>query len=121
MINDGEEPVRSSAGGSAFDWWPTKGSTEWLQYDFPAATPVSEVQVYWFDDTGRGEVRVPASWRLLYKDGDQWKPVQASGPYGVEINKYNVLSFSRVTTSALRLEITMQKDWSAGVQEWKVK
>jgi DUF1680 family protein len=121
MINDGEEPVRSSAGGSAFDWWPTKGSTEWLQYDLPAATPVSEVQVYWFDDTGRGEVRVPASWRLLYKDGDQWKPVQASGPYGVEINKYNVLSFSRVTTSALRLEITMQKDWSAGVQEWKVK
>jgi hypothetical protein len=47
--------------------------------------------------------------------------VQASGPYGIEINKYNVLSFSRVTTSALRLEITMQKDWSAGVQEWKVK
>ena len=121
MINDGEEPARSSAGGSAFDWWPTKGATEWLQYDFPKATLVSEVQVYWFDDTGRGEVRVPASWRLLYKDGDQWKPVQASNPYGVEINKYNVLAFSPVTTSALRLEITMQKDWSAGVQEWTVK
>lgn len=121
MINDGEEPARSSAGGSAFDWWPTKGTTEWLQYDLPAATSMSEVEVYWFDDTGRGEVRVPASWRVLYKDGDQWKPVQAKGSYGVEINKYNVLAFVPVTTSALRLEITMQKDWSAGVQEWKVK
>jgi hypothetical protein len=121
MINDGEEPTRSSAGGSSFDWWPTKGTTEWLQYDFPKATSVSEVQVYWFDDTGRGEVRVPGSWRVLYKDGDQWKPVQPSGPYGVDINKYNVVAFSPVTTTALRLEITMQPTWSAGVQEWKVR
>jgi hypothetical protein len=82
---------------------------------------VSEVQVYWFDDTGRGEVRVPASWRILYKDGDQWKPVQATGAFGVELNKYNVVAFAPVTTVALRLEVTMQQGWSAGVQEWKVK
>jgi hypothetical protein len=121
MVNDGEEPTRSSAAGSSFDWWPTKGATEWLQYDFPKATSVSEVQVYWFDDTGRGEVRVPASWRILYKDGDQWKPVQANGAFGVELNKYNVVAFAPVTTAALRLEVTMQPAWSAGVQEWKVK
>jgi hypothetical protein len=128
MVNDGEEPTRSSTGGSAFDWWPTKGTTEWLQYDFPAAKSVSEVEVYWFDDTGRGEVRVPLTWRLLYKDGDQWKPVRIPEPngvavktYTVDVNKYNVVTFVPVTTSALRLEITMQKDWSAGVQEWKVK
>ncbi len=34
--------------------------------------------VYWFDDTGRGAVRVPASWRVLYKDGAEWKPVQGA-------------------------------------------
>ena len=121
MVNDGEEPTRSSQGGSSFDWWPTNGTTEWLQYDFPKMTSVSEVQVYWFDDTGRGGVRVPQSWRVLYKDGDQWKPVDALGPYGVELNKYNIVSFKTVTTPALRLEVTAQKDFSSGVIEWKVK
>ncbi len=121
MVNDGEEPTRSSTGGSSFDWWPTKGATEWLQYDFPNATAVSEAQVFWFDDTGRGEVKVPASWRVLYKDGDQWRPVQAAGPYGVAIDKYNVIAFASVTTTAIRLEVTMQQGWSAGVQEWKIK
>ena len=82
---------------------------------------MTEVQVYWFDDTGRGGVKVPESWRVLYKDGDAWKPVAAAGPYGVEINKYNVVSFAPVTTAALRLEVTMQKTASAGVIEWKVR
>ena len=81
---------------------------------FPKASTVSEVQVYWFDDTGRGEVRVPETWRLLYKDGDTWKPVEAAGPYGVERNKYNVVSFRPVTTTALRIELKMQPTWSAG-------
>jgi len=26
-----------------------------------------------------------------------------------------------VTTSALRLEVALQPQWSAGIQEWKVK
>jgi hypothetical protein len=121
MVNDGEEPARSNQGGSSFDWWPLNGATEWLQYEFPKATPVSEVQVYWFDDTGRGGVRVPVSWRILYKDGETWKPVEALGPYGVDRDKYNVVSFKPVTTGAVRLEVTFQKDFSAGVSEWKVK
>jgi DUF1680 family protein len=122
MVNDGEEPVRSNQGGSSFDWWPTFGTTEWLQYDFPKASSMSEVQVYWFDDTGRGGVKVPASWRLLYKDASgAWKPVDATGPYGVELNKYNVLAFTRVTTAAIRLEITAQPGVSSGVIEWKVR
>jgi DUF1680 family protein len=121
MVNDGEEPTRSSQSGSSFDWWPTLGATEWLQYDFPKTTSVSEVQVYFFDDTGRGSVRVPKSWRVLYRDGNEWKPVTTSGAYGTELNKYNVIAFAPVTTSGLRLEITMQPNFSAGVIEWKVK
>jgi len=30
------------------------------------------------------------------------------------------VTFTPVTTSGLRLEVTMQAQWSAGVQEWKV-
>ena len=66
-------------------------------------------------------MRVPKSWRLLYRDGTEWKPVAASGAYGTELNRYNVVAFAPVTTPGLRLEITMQPNVSAGVIEWKVK
>ena len=40
-----------------------------------AAPPdvVSEASVYRYDDTGHGEVRVPASWRVVVKGSDVWK------------------------------------------------
>jgi len=120
-INDGEEPASSNDPTSYFDWWPTKGSSEWAEYAFEKAATISEVEVYWFDDTGGGEVRVPASWRVLYRDGDQWKAVDSGAAYGVERDKYNKVTFKPVTTNGLRLEVTMQPTWSAGIQKWKVK
>jgi len=120
-VNDGEDPSTSSDSSSYFDWWPTKGTTEWIEYAFDKPATVSEVQVYWFDDTGRGEVRVPKAWRILYRHASEWKPVDASGEYGVAKDRYNTVAFSPVTTSGLRLEVVMQPQWSAGVQEWKVK
>jgi DUF1680 family protein len=120
-INDGEQPTSSNDSSSYFDWWPTKGATEWVEYAFEKSATVSECQLYWFDDTGRGEVRVPASWRLLYKDGDAWKPVAALNPYGVAKDVYNTITFQPVATTGLRLELTMQPNWSAGIQKWKVK
>jgi uncharacterized protein len=120
-VNDGEEPASSSDAASYFDWWPAKGTTEWIEYAFATPGTVSEAQVYWFDDTGRGEVRVPKSWRLLYRDGSTWKPVDTLGEYGVAKDRYNTIAFRPVTTTGLRLEVTMQPQWSAGVQEWKVK
>ncbi len=120
-INDGEEPSSSSDSSSYFDWWPAKGATEWVEYSFGKTATVSQCEVYWFDDTGRGEVRAPASWRILYKVGDEWRPVENIEPYGVDKDRYNRTAFKPVTTSALRLEVTMQQNWSAGIQEWKVK
>jgi uncharacterized protein len=120
-INDGEEPRTSSDADSYFDWWPRKGMTEWVEYTFEKPATVSEIEVYFFDDTGHGEVRVPQSWRLLYKEGEEWKPVDNTSAYGVEKDRYNKVSFKPVTTAALRLEIAMQSQWSAGLQEWRVK
>ena len=65
--------------------------------------------------------RVPAGWRILYKDGDQWKPIETSDAYGVEKDKYNRVTFKPVTTTGLRLEVTLQPTWAAGIHEWKVK
>ena len=42
-------------------------------------------------------------------------------PYGLEKDKYNTITFTPVTTTGLRLELTMRPDYSAGIEEWKVK
>lgn len=121
-INDGEEPRSSDDPSSYFDWWPTLGSKmEWIEMTFAKPAAVSESSVYWFDDTGRGAVRVPASWRILYKDGDAWKPVETTETYGVARDAFNRVTFKPVTTGAVRIEVTMQPKFSVGLQEWKVK
>jgi DUF1680 family protein len=121
-VHDQSEPRSSRDGTSSFfHWWPEKGSTEWIEYAFEAPSRVSGVEVYWFDDTGSGECRVPASWRALYRDGDAWKPVENTGPYGVDPDRYNAVAFAPVTTRGLRLEVVQQQEWSAGIQEWKVR
>jgi DUF1680 family protein len=120
-VNDQFEPEGSDDAASYMHWWPKKGTSEWIDYTFEAPVRLSEASVYWFDDTGGGECRVPASWRILYKSGEDWLPVKAAGEYAVAKDAWNTVKFGPVRTSALRLEVQMQKDWSAGVHEWKVK
>ncbi|HEY3853214.1 MAG TPA: glycoside hydrolase family 127 protein [Verrucomicrobiae bacterium] len=120
-LNDLAVPTSSSdSENTFFDWWPHKGENAWVEYTFSKKATVSTTSVYWFDDTGTGECRVPQSWRILYKNGDQWKPVEASGPFDVDRDKYNKVSFTPVVTTALRLEVQMRSKWSAGIQEWAV-
>lgn len=120
-INDGEEPRSSDDPTSYFDWWPRKGGSEWVEMAFIKPATVSELQVYWFDDTGHGEVRVPASWRVLYRDGDAWKPVETSDTFRADKDRYNRVVFKPVMTPALRVEVQAQPQFSAGVQEIKIQ
>jgi DUF1680 family protein len=121
-IIDGEEPANSSDSAAYFDWWPVQGSSmEWVELTFAKPSTVSTSDIYWFDDTGRGGVRVPASWRLLYKSGDQWLPVETADAFGAARNAWNTVTFTPVTTTALRIELSMQQGFSAGLQEWKAR
>ena len=121
-LNDQWEPKNSNDHSHPYlHWWPSKGTEEWVEYEFEQSTTVSEVQVYWFDDTGQGECRVPQSWKLFYKSGSRWVPVSHLNNFGLDKDSYNVVTFEPITTSALRLEIQFQKDFSAGIIEWKVK
>lgn len=122
FINDQYEPENSNDHSVGYlHWWPKKGTTEWVSYEFPVPVKVSEVAVYWFDDTGEGECRVPESWKLYYLKDGQWIEVKTTDKYGVEKDKYNVVRFSPVLTKGLKVELKLQKDFSAGIQEWKVK
>jgi DUF1680 family protein len=120
MLADQEEPGSSADASSQYNWWPKKGSTEWAQYDFGGERRISSVDVYWFVER-QGGVGLPAGWRVLYLNGADWTPVEAGGPYGLALDKYNHVAFQPVKTHAVRLEITLQKDKSAGVAEWKVQ
>ena len=121
-INDQFEPENSNDHSVGyFHWWPKKGTLEWVQYDFRGPRLVSEVSVYWFDDTGLGECRVPRSWKALFKAGNTWIPVKNLNPYGVEKDTYNTVRFAPVRTPAMRLEIQLPEQFSAGIHEWKVK
>jgi hypothetical protein len=121
-VNDQLLPASSIDHEAPFyDCWPHKGTTEWLQYDFAKKAKVSAVEVYWFDDTGIGECRVPQSWRVLYKKGGQWLPVQTIDSFGVQKDMFNKIAFAAVRTSALRLEFQSQKEYAAGVHEWLVQ
>jgi hypothetical protein len=120
-IKDGEIPAASNDSASYFDWWPAQGNKENVDYTFTTPVQVSECGLYWFDDTGQGGVRVPASWRLLYKDGDEWKPVETRDQFAVAKDKFNSVKFTPVTTTALRVELQAQAKFSVGMQKWTVK
>ena len=64
---------------------------------------------------------MPVSWDLVYKDGDQWKPVETTGTYTVSTNAYDTITFKPVTTTSLRMEIKFQNNYSVGMEAWKVK
>lgn len=120
LVADQEEPSSSSDTSSFYDWLPKKGSSEWIQYDFPSATRISSSDVYWFVDNSGGEIKLPKSWKLLYRDQDNWKPVETESAYVVSKDKYDHVSFKPVQTRSLRLVLDMQPKASAGVQEWRV-
>jgi hypothetical protein len=120
LVADQEDPSSSQDATSFYSWLPKRGTREWLQYDFPGTTTVSSVDVYWFDEPDRGPIQLPAGWRVLYKAGSEWKPVEMSEPYGTTPDRYNHVSFRPVKTDSLRLEVTLQPEKSAGISEWKV-
>ena len=120
-LNDQIEPKNSIDHDiPRFTWWDHRGTTEWVQYDFAQPTTVSRIDVYWFDDTGRGSCRVPQSWKLLYRDGDRWKPVETSSEFSTDKDRFIQLDFTPVKTEALRIDVQLQPGFSGGILEWQV-
>jgi uncharacterized protein len=120
-INDGTEPKSSGEQPALLcHWWPHKGTEEWAKYTWAAPIKASGAKVYWFDDTGRGGCRLPASWSLQYLEGEDWKPVAVTGSYPVAKDKWCEVSFKPVQSAALRLLVKLPKDYAAGVHEWKI-
>lgn len=121
-INDQIEPKTSDDESVPFyHWWPNKGTKEWIEINFPKTEEVSQIEIYWFDDTGSGECRLPKSWKVLYQENGKFVPVYAPDGYEIQKDKFCKTIFETVKTSKLRIEIESPPDFAGGVQEIKVK
>ena len=121
-LGDGLAPTNSNDQSiPRFTWWDHRGTKEWVQFDFGESKRVSYVEVYWFDDTGAGQCRLPKSWRVLYLEKGHW--LQASSPVSSEIarDQWNKMAFQPVNTAALKIEVELQPNYSGGILEWRVR
>ncbi|HEX4566756.1 MAG TPA: beta-L-arabinofuranosidase domain-containing protein [Vicinamibacterales bacterium] len=103
-LYDGRDPL-----SSADESWrylrlrPPTGVPAAVEYAFKSPSTIASAAVYWFDD--RRFCRLPASWRILHRDGDRWQPVVNRDHYSIEKDAFNRVRFEPVTTDAVRLEI----------------
>lgn len=104
-----------------FAWTRRTGTLEWVEYDFAKAQTVQSAEVYWATAVRPNDpVKLPKSWRVLYKDGDNWKEVSATNGYPVAADQFSEATFSPVQTSALRIEAQLADGASAGMYAWRV-
>ena len=83
---------------------------------------ISSSTVYWYDDGPWGGCRVPASWKLYYKDSEgKWQEVAHPSGYSVKKGNPNTVHFDKVKTAAVKLEVSLQPKVSSGVFEWEVE
>lgn len=105
-----------------YHWWPKQGVTEWIAYEFPVASTVQSSTVYWYDDGPWGGCRVPKAWRIYYKNSNgEWQPVAGADKYPTTKGSACTVNFEPVTTTAVKMEIDLPSDNSAGLFEWSVK
>jgi hypothetical protein len=115
---DGVEPKNSNDHDiPRMTFWDHRGTKEWIELDFGTTKKVSKSSIYWFDDTGRGECRIPKSWTLSYRDGNLWKPLKTVD--SAKKDAYDTVEFKTVETTGLRIDIQLQEGFSGGVLEWK--
>ena len=122
---DANEPSSSSDYRiSRLSFHPKRGSTEWVQYELPAATRIENIGVYWFDEAQAGAyVRnerkeiLPRSWKLLIWKDDQWQAAKTTEDrLGVERDYYNVAKLTEaVTTTKFKIEVELHDGLSGGI------
>lgn len=122
-LNDGFEPSGSDDfDKSYFYWWLKKGTKEWVQYDFNHLVTIEKSDVYWLNMTHYdGDFRVPTEWSLSYRDADgAWQPVETTDSYLTQLDCFNTVRFAPITTSGIRLNVTLAEAVSGGILEWEI-
>ena len=122
--NPGFEPTSSNVGaGKGWgNWRQSAGSEHYVGYTWDEAVTIGGADIYWYDDGGG--TRIPSKLRMQYLDANgAWQDVNITTPFESSIakNKYNRIEFDRVTTTRLRLYVTVRSGAEAnGIYRFKV-
>ena len=122
--NPSFEPTSSNVGaGKGWgNWRQSAGSEHYVGYTWDEAVTIGGADIYWYDDGGG--TRIPSKLRMQYLDANgAWQDVNITTPFESSIakNKYNRIEFDRVTTTRLRLYVTVRSGAEAnGIYRFKV-
>jgi hypothetical protein len=104
-----------------FHWWPRKGTKEWVEFDLKAPSDVSGVRVYWFQDEGMGECRLPNAWRVLMREDGKWVAVSNPAAFEIAKDRWCSVSFNKTHTDAVRIEVDLPDGFSTGIHQIELK
>ena len=122
--NPSFEPTSSNVGtGKGWgNWRQSAGSEHYVGYTWDETVTVGGADIYWYDDGGG--TQVPSALRMQYLDANgAWQDVNITTPFESSIakNKYNRIEFDRVTTTRLRLYVTVRSGAAGnGIYRFKV-
>ena len=122
--NPSFEPTSSNVGtGKGWgNWSQSVGSEHYVGYTWDETVTVGGADIYWYDDGGG--LQVPSKLRMQYLDANgAWQDVNITTPFESSIakNKYNRIEFDRVTTTRLRLYVTVRSGAAGnGIYRFKV-
>ena len=89
---------------------------------FTEVEEVKGVDVDWFDDAPGGRCRLPSSWRVQWRADEKapWQPIAVDGP--VAKDTFCTVAFPKpVKAKAVRIDVSLQKDFSGGILECRFK
>ena len=121
-INDGHWPDNSNDRNVPFySLWTEKNTPEWVLFKLEKPETISQASVYWYDDRPWGGCRTPKSWKVQYKQNNQWRDVKTTKDYQILKDEKNVVDFTPVTTDEVRLVFTLPENESSAIYEFEVK
>jgi len=124
-LNDGLIPPGDQFSAPRFTWWSHQGTSEWVQYDLPAPVTINRSDILWFEDASQGGgCDYPSTFNHQYWNGSSWQPLVLQHDYMNMIDLYGghftIVRFQPVTTSKVRLNVTLRPGKSAGILEWRL-
>jgi len=114
-----------------FTWWPQRGTTEWIELRFSTPRLIEGLDLYWFDDgppDSRGGCRLPAGVRIFGERANEarsslsgsdytWENLPAQRAEDIVRDAFQMISIEPALLRAVRIEVDLAKEYSAGLLE----
>ena len=116
---------KSSADNSIGRWtsFPQIGAPQTLTYTLKHSTKLSEIAVYWYQDTKA--VRIPQSWDIEYcNESGKWQkfPIYLTDSYSTLKNQFNAVhpTNGSITATAIKINVKPQPKYAVGILQIKL-